>query len=93
MKNFELRTRRLDPEIGKGGKLIEKSEPVIDYDNETPADENGNYSINITLGLVDKHGTELSKSLTVVSNNSQTGSQVDLQRKREIAQFMKNLNK
>jgi len=93
MKNFELRTRDLDPEIGPGGKLIQKTEPVIDYEHESKADEKGNYSINITIGLVDKYGNHLSKSLVVESNNSQTGSQVDLQRKKAIAEFMKNLNK
>lgn len=59
-------------------------EDVIDYDAETKSDSEGNYSINITLGLetTDEIRIQFSQQLSVISNNNQTGSEVDLQRKK-----------
>jgi len=65
-----------------------------DYGKESETDEQGNYSMNITLGL--KADSDLippfSKDIEVVSNNSQTGYDVDAQRQKAIDEFMAKIN-
>lgn len=62
-----------------------------DYGIESMTDADGNYSISITLGLIHLEGLQqgqgLSHDLKVVSNNSQTGQEVDEQREKVIADF------
>jgi hypothetical protein len=66
----------------------------VDYGKETEADEQGNYSCIITIGI--KPSSELippfSKDIIVQSNNSQTGYEVDMQRKAEIEAYISNIN-
>jgi len=73
---------------------IEDGNPVIGYNIEKIIDENS-YSVEITLGLESVDGVvpPFSKSITVISNNSQTGFEVDAQRELEISNYMKEINK
>lgn len=73
---------------------IENEKEVIEYNIEKVIDENS-YSIEITLGLESVDGVvpPFSKSITVISNNSQTGFEVDAQRELEISNYMKEINK
>lgn len=72
---------------------IEDGNPVIGYNVERPIDEN-TYSIEITLGLESTDGVvpPFSKSITVISDNSMTGFQVDTQRELEISNYMNEIN-
>lgn len=72
---------------------IEDGNPVIGYNIEKIIDENS-YSVEITLGLESVDGVvpPFSKSITVISNNSQTGFEVDAQRELEISNYMKEIN-
>jgi hypothetical protein len=67
---------------------------AVDYGKETEVDEQGNYSCTITIGI--KPISELippfSKDIIVKSNNSQTGYEVDMQRKAEIEAYISNIN-
>lgn len=65
-----------------------------DYGHETEADEKGNYSINITLALHSTDGIvpDFSKDITVISNNSMTGFEVDDQRQAEISAYILKIN-
>ena len=71
------------------------SKIAVDYGKETDADEQGNYSCIITIGI--KPSSELippfSKDIIVQSNNSQTGFEVDTQRLKAVEDFIKELNK
>jgi hypothetical protein len=64
-----------------------------DYGVETSSDEENNYSITITLALhpTDGIAPDFSKDITVVSNNSMTGYEVDIQRQAEIAAYISNI--
>ena len=66
-----------------------------DLGQETKSDENGNYEINITIGIhpTDGFTPDFSKDIIVTSNNDMKGTEVDLQRDQEIANFMANINK
>jgi len=68
---------------------------AVDYGKETEADEQGNYSCIITIGV--KPSNDLippfSKDIIVESNNSQTGFEVDAQREKAVEDFIKELNK
>jgi hypothetical protein len=68
---------------------------AVDYGKETEADEQGNYSCIITIGI--KPSSELippfSKDIIVESNNVQTGYDVDTQRLKAVEDFIKELNK
>jgi hypothetical protein len=68
---------------------------AVDYGKETEADEQGNYSCIITIGI--KPSSDLiptfSKDIVIESNNSQTGFEVDAQRKKAVEDFIKELNK
>ena len=67
-------------------KLLE-----IGWGHETQADENGNYTKVITLGLVHLEGLEagqgVSEDIEVTSHNDLRGYEVDQQRKTEIINF------
>ena len=62
-----------------------------DFRKETDTDSEGNYSITIDLTLQHLSGLQkderFSKCIDVVSNNSQTGFQVDEQRAKAITDF------
>jgi len=53
------------------------------------------YSIDITLGLrsTDNFIPDFSKNIKVISSNSQTGYEVDVQRKKAIEDYMNQINK
>ncbi len=52
------------------------------------------YEVTITLGIhpTDGIGTDFSKDITVTSNNSQTGFEVDIQREQAVADYMQSIN-
>ena len=62
-----------------------------DFRKETDTDSEGNYSITIDLTLQHLSGLQkderFSKCIDVVSNNLQTGFQVDEQREKAITDF------
>lgn len=62
---------------------------------ETETDDNGNYSVNITLGFKsdDDFIPPFSKDINVISNNSQTGFMVDEQRQAAVLKFVEEINK
>ena len=68
---------------------------AVDYGKETEADEQGNYTCIITIGI--KPSSDLippfSKDIVDVCNNSMTGYQVDEQREKAIEAFIEVLNK
>jgi hypothetical protein len=67
----------------------------VGYGSETEADDKGNYSMTITIGV--KPSSDLippfSKDIVVESNNSMTGYEVDTQRDKAIEDFINQLNK
>lgn len=69
---------------------------LIKYDIgiETNADEDNNYSVNITIGLhpTDGIAADFSRDITVQSNNSQDGFQVDAQRTQAINDYIALIN-
>jgi len=70
---------------------------LIKYDlgQETETDEQGNYSINITIAIhpTDGIAPDFSKDIIVVSNNDMTGHQVDAQREQEVDNYILEINK
>lgn len=66
----------------------------IAFGQETEADENGDYSIDITITIrpTDTFIPNFSKVITVVSNNGMTGTAVDTQRETEVNNFIKAIN-
>jgi len=66
----------------------------LGYGVETIIDEN-KYSINITIGLhpTDNIAPNFSIDITVTSDNSQTGYEVDEQRNKAIEDYLKLINK
>jgi hypothetical protein len=68
---------------------------AVNYGQETEADEQGNYTCIITIGI--KPSSNLippfSKDIIDVSNNSMTGFEVDAQREKAVEDFIKELNK
>jgi hypothetical protein len=69
---------------------------LIKYDvaNESKADNDGNYNCNITIGIkcIDGIAPDFSKDIASVSNNSQTGTEVDLQRQTEVENYLILIN-
>tara|TARA_R110000868_G_scaffold236129_3_gene490128 strand:+ start:341 stop:607 length:267 start_codon:yes stop_codon:yes gene_type:complete len=69
---------------------------LIKYDIgvESPANEDGNYSVNITIGIhcTDNVVPDFSKDIISTSNNSQTGTEVDLQREQEVNNYIIAIN-
>lgn len=68
---------------------ISAERPVFEGEKETDK-----YQCTITLGLhpIDNIAPNFSKDLTSVSDNSQTGFEVDKQRKEEIESYLKEIN-
>lgn len=69
-----------------------KSATVIE---ETPTRQDGNYTaiINVELELSGYPELKIfTPEFTVVSNNSQTGTEVDAQRQKEIDDYIKQIN-
>lgn len=66
----------------------------LGYSVETTPDEHGNYSIDITLPLIttDALALKFSETINVVSNNSQTGTQVDEQRNLAVQAYLNEIN-
>jgi len=64
------------------------------FGNETETDDEGNYSAVITIALQsdDNKIPQFSKDITVISNNSMTGFEVDKQREQTIEEFLKEFN-
>lgn len=67
-------------------KLLE-----IEYRKETDTDKDNNYGVTIDLSIQHlsgfQHGEIFTKCIEVVSNNLQTGFQVDEQREKAITDF------
>lgn len=66
----------------------------FDIGKETNTDEQGNYSVNITIALhpTDGIAADFSKDITVTSNNSQTGFEVDAQRQEAVNAYVAQVN-
>lgn len=67
---------------------------AINYSAETTLEEN-KYSCKITIGLRSTDGVapDFSKDIEVVSDNKQTGFEVDEQRQKAIDEFVESINK
>ena len=65
----------------------------IDLSKETTIGDDS-YSVDITIGLhpTDNFTPDFSKTITVVSTNTQTGFQVDEQREEAITNYMNQIN-
>jgi len=61
---------------------------------EMPILESDEYAVIITLRLhpTDNIASDFSKDVVVVSNNSQTGFEVDAQREQEIQNYLNQIN-
>lgn len=72
---------------------IENNVPIIGYNVEEIINEN-EYSIDITIGLESTDGIvpPFSKTITVISDNSMTGFQVDAQRDQAIDDYLDLIN-
>lgn len=103
MARYELRLRSVETKSESYPEGSE-TEPVIDYEAEKPVinivdnkpvSDPTKYQVAITLGLrhVDGVGADFSKQIFVISNNSQTGYQVDQQRKQAIENYLIDINK
>jgi hypothetical protein len=66
----------------------------FDVANESKADTEGNYNATITIGIkcIDNIAPDFSKDIASVSNNSQTGTEVDLQRQTEVENYLILIN-
>tara|TARA_R110000868_G_scaffold407706_2_gene689407 strand:- start:766 stop:999 length:234 start_codon:yes stop_codon:yes gene_type:complete len=74
-------------------KYILRPNTQLGYSVETVIDEL-EYSINITLPLQDTGSLEVpfSATITVISNNSQTGFEVDTQRQLAVDNYLIAIN-
>ena len=72
--------------LREGEPLGSSVETVIDADN---------YSIDITLPLItnDALALNFSETITVISNNSETGFEVDTQRQTAVDNYLIEINK
>ncbi len=72
----------------------EKIDGAINFSAEKPL-EKDQYSCNITIGIrcTDGIGPDFSKDIVVISENSQTGYEVDKQRTEAIDEFINEINK
>jgi hypothetical protein len=61
---------------------------------ESETDADGNYSVVLTLNITPTDGIapNFHKDITVTSNNSMTGFQVDAQREQAVTDFMAQIN-
>ena len=57
-------------------------------------EETDDYEVTITMGIhpTDGIGADFSKDITVTSNNSQTGFEVDIQREQAVDDYMQSIN-
>lgn len=69
-------------------------EIIDDVETVVGTEPTDSYEVTITLGIhpIDGIGADFSKDITVTSNNSQTGFQVDDQREQAINHYMQNIN-
>ena len=67
---------------------------IIGENNETQKIPTDEYEVDITIGLkhIDNFIPPFSKTITVKSNNSQTGFEVDEQRQLAIETFINEIN-
>ena len=72
--------------------ILRPDEP-FGYSAETTIDANS-YSIDITLPLQDTGSLKnaFSKTITVISDNVQTGFEVDLQRQKAVEDYLIEIN-
>jgi len=68
-------------------EVIDKVETVT---GQEPTDD---YEVTITMGIhpTDGIGADFSKDITVTSNNSQTGFEVDIQREQAVSDYMQSI--
>lgn len=69
-------------------------EIIEDVETVTGTEPTDNYEVTITMGIhpIDGIGADFSKDITVTSNNSQTGFQVDEQREQAVSDFIASIN-
>ena len=69
-------------------------ETVNEVEVVTGQESTDNYKVTITLGIhpTDNIANDFSKDIEVISNNSQTGFEVDIQRQQEIDNFIILIN-
>ena len=69
-------------------------ETIDDVETVTGQEPTDNYEVIITMGIhpTDGIGADFSKDITVTSNNSQTGFEVDEQREQAVADYMQSIN-
>ena len=69
-------------------------ELIDEVETITGKEETDDYEVTITLGIhpIDGIGADFSKDITVTSNNSQTGFQVDIERAMAIEEYMQSIN-
>lgn len=67
---------------------------IIGENNETQKIPTDEYEVDITIGLkhIDNFIPPFSKTITVKSNNSQTGFEVDIQRQQEVENYLNLIN-
>ncbi len=67
---------------------------ALGFSVETETDTDNKYSIKITIGIhpTDGIAPNFSKDIVVISDNSQTGFDVDKQREQAIEDFMQKIN-
>jgi len=69
-------------------------ELIDEVETITGKEETDDYEVTITLGIhpTDGIGADFSKDITVKSNNSQTGFEVDEQRQQIVTDYMTQIN-
>jgi hypothetical protein len=69
-------------------------EEIIGENNEIQKIPTNEYEVDITIGLkhIDNFIPEFSKTISVKSNNSQTGFEVDEQRQQIVTDYMTQIN-
>jgi len=68
-------------------------EIIDDVETITGQEATDDYEVTITLGIhpTDGIGADFSKDITVTSNNSQTGFEVDIQREQAVSDYMQSI--
>jgi hypothetical protein len=68
-------------------------EIIDEVETVTGQEETDNYEVTITMGIhpTDGIGADFSKDITVTSNNSQTGFEVDIQREQAVSDYMQSI--
>lgn len=68
-------------------------EVIDEVETITGQEETGDYEVTITIGIhpTDGIGADFSKDITVTSNNSQTGFEVDIQREQAVSDYMQSI--